>query len=202
MTTQRRMTRENRRAQLVEVALGIVASDGADGLTLGRLAESAGVSKPVVYDHFESRAAVLLSLYRDFDRRQTDKLLAELAHAPVTREARVAAIARCHVECVVEHGVELAGIADALSGSPEMAEVRRGSERDYLDLCRRAIDEAAGRPVLDEPSAVAFLGAADALGVAAADGAVDAVEAERTLGRLLLSLTTDGEHDRTSARDL
>jgi AcrR family transcriptional regulator len=190
MTAQRRMTRENRRAQLVESALAIVAADGADGLTLGRLAERAGVSKPVVYDHFESRAAVLLTLYRDFDRRQTAILLSALADGPPTPEGRAASIARCHVQCFVEHGAELQGIAAALSGSPAMADVRRRSERDYLELCRQAIDEAAGRPVFDEPAAIAFLGAADALGIAAADGSIDPSQAERTLCRVLLSVTT------------
>jgi AcrR family transcriptional regulator len=190
MTTQRRMTRENRRAQLVEVALSIVAADGADGLTLGRLAERAGVSKPVVYDHFESRSAVLLSLYRDFDRRQTATLLAALASAPPTVEGQTESIARCHVACVVEHGAALSGIAAALSGSPEMTDARRRCERDYLELCRRAIDGAAGRPVLHDAAAVAFLGAADAVGLAAAEGQIDVPSAEQALTRVLVALTT------------
>lgn len=183
------MMREDRRAQLVEVALAIVSTDGADGLTLGRLAERAGVSKPVVYDHFESRSAILLSLFRDFDRRQTEKLVAALAEARPTVEDQANAIASCHVRCVLEHGAELSSIGAALTGSPDLAEVRRRSERNYLELCRRAIDSAAGRAVLDEPGAVAFLGAADAVSIAAAEGTIDPRSAERATVRVLLALT-------------
>jgi hypothetical protein len=44
--------------------------------------------------------------------------------------------------------------------------------------------------VLDEPAATAFLGAADALGLAAASGSIEPKQAEHTLRRLLLSITT------------
>lgn len=127
MTTRRRMTHGDRRRQLIDTARAIVVDEGADALTLGHLAATAHVSKPVVYDHFGSRSGALLALYEDFDRRQTDTLVAALAEAPSTLAAQLETIAASHVRCVLDHGAELGGVADALSGSPDLAEVKRSS---------------------------------------------------------------------------
>ena len=42
------MSREDRRRQLLSVAWQLVRNEGTDALTLGYLAERAGVTKPVV----------------------------------------------------------------------------------------------------------------------------------------------------------
>ncbi|MBN2992365.1 helix-turn-helix transcriptional regulator, partial [Pseudomonas cedrina subsp. fulgida] len=53
---RRRLSREDRSRQLLDVAWQLVRDEGTEALTLGRLAELAGVTKPVVYDHFVTRA--------------------------------------------------------------------------------------------------------------------------------------------------
>src|SRR6185369_10247856 len=63
----RRMKAPDRRRQLLETALAIVREEGADRLTLGHLANRAGVSKPVAYDHFKTRSRLLIELYRWID---------------------------------------------------------------------------------------------------------------------------------------
>nr|WP_258236745.1 TetR/AcrR family transcriptional regulator [Nocardioides campestrisoli] len=47
-----RMTGTERREQLVEVARGLFAERGFDGTAIEEVATRAGVSKPVVYEHF------------------------------------------------------------------------------------------------------------------------------------------------------
>ena len=71
---RRRLAREDRLRQLLDVAWQLVSDEGTEALTLGRLAELAGVTKPVVYDHFVTRAGLLAALYEDFDRRQNQVL--------------------------------------------------------------------------------------------------------------------------------
>jgi AcrR family transcriptional regulator len=61
-------------AQLLDVAWQLVREEGTEGLSLGRLAEQAGVTKPVVYDHFETRTGLLVALYQEYDARQTAML--------------------------------------------------------------------------------------------------------------------------------
>jgi AcrR family transcriptional regulator len=70
---------EQRRRQLLDVAWQLVREEGTEGLSLGRLAEQAGVTKPVVYDHFETRTGLLVALYQEYDARQTAMLDSALA---------------------------------------------------------------------------------------------------------------------------
>lgn len=66
----KRLRKEDRRVQLLEVARGIVRQQGTEALTLGYLAERANVTKPIPYDHFGDREGLLMALYRDFSDRQ------------------------------------------------------------------------------------------------------------------------------------
>ncbi|MEV8417641.1 TetR/AcrR family transcriptional regulator [Streptomyces niveus] len=185
--TARRLSSADRRAQLVGIARGIIANEGSDALTLTHLAGRAGVSKPVVYDHFPSRSALLLSLYQDFDHRHISDLCATLAQTPAELRGRVEAIATAHIGCVLSQGVELSGVLAALVGSPDLEKMRRESERRYIDVCQQAIQSADGA-VLGEAAAIAFLGAADALGAAASRGTISPELARSTIATVLLGL--------------
>ncbi len=48
--------------QLLDVATSIVRAGGVDTLTLARVAEEAGVSKPIAYSHFGTRSGLLKAL--------------------------------------------------------------------------------------------------------------------------------------------
>jgi len=56
------MPRAERRNQLLTVASGIVVEGGVGALTMEALAEAAGVSKPVVYEHWDNSESVAVSL--------------------------------------------------------------------------------------------------------------------------------------------
>lgn len=60
-----RMSGEERRAQLVAVAGELFAEYGYHGLSMEQLADAAGVSKPVLYQHFPSKRSLYLALVRD-----------------------------------------------------------------------------------------------------------------------------------------
>ncbi len=50
-----RMTGPQRRLQLVGIGRGLFAAKGLDGTTIEEVAAAAGVSKPVIYEHFGSK---------------------------------------------------------------------------------------------------------------------------------------------------
>ena len=50
-----RMTGLQRRSQLIDVGRGLFAVRGLDGTTIEEIAACAGVSKPVIYEHFGSK---------------------------------------------------------------------------------------------------------------------------------------------------
>ena len=56
------MPRAERRDQLLAAANRIVADGGVGALTMEALAEAAGVSKPVVYEHWDNAEAVAVAL--------------------------------------------------------------------------------------------------------------------------------------------
>ncbi|MFD4787208.1 TetR/AcrR family transcriptional regulator [Streptomyces sp. NPDC058459] len=190
---ERRLSSAARRAQLVAIARDVIATEGTDALTLAHLASRAGISKPVVYDHFSSRSALLLSLYQDFDQQHLADLRAATAHAPSDLRHRLEAIATAHVECIVAQGVELSGVMAALAGSPALEEARQESERRYVDICRQSMREADDSAEFSTESAIAFLGAADALAHAAAHGTISPELAQSTITTVLLSMVTCGD---------
>src|SRR5271155_5276743 len=58
----RRLTAGQRRRQLVAVALELFAQRGYRSTTMDDIAEAAGVTKPLVYQHFSSKRALYLEL--------------------------------------------------------------------------------------------------------------------------------------------
>ena len=64
-----RAPRELRRAQIVEAALGCLATAGYHGTTMDDLARAAGLSKGSLYWHFSSKEEVLVALFRSFTER-------------------------------------------------------------------------------------------------------------------------------------
>jgi AcrR family transcriptional regulator len=57
-----RMSAEERREQLLDVTKGIVSRDGFHGVSIEAVARTAGVSRPIVYGHFDDLAGLLEAL--------------------------------------------------------------------------------------------------------------------------------------------
>lgn len=185
-TPRRRLSRDDRRRQLIEVAWRIAEAEGADALTLGRLAEQAEVTKPVVYDHFGSRNGLLAALYLDYDQRHAAAMAEALAASPATLTDKADVIAEAYVDCVIAEGRELFGVIAALEGSAELETLKREGHAAFLEKCKTALDPFAGGRV-SRTSLLAAFGAADALAHAAAAGEIGTDEAKRELGCVILA---------------
>lgn len=187
-----RLSRADRYAQLVEVSWGLVREEGADALTLGRLAEHAGVAKPVVYSHFASRAVLLAALYNEFDARQAAMLEEYLTAADQTLDGRAAAIANSYVSCAIAQGRELTGVLAALEGSPELEQVKREAEEAYSRRCREILAPFAGPGGVTASSITAIFGAAEALSRAAVTNSLAPDAARRELASLIFAVVARG----------
>jgi AcrR family transcriptional regulator len=73
-----RMSAPQRRRQLLEVAGGLFGSHGFHGLSMEQLADAAGVSKPVLYQHFPSKRDLYVALVRDAVAALEDRMRAAL----------------------------------------------------------------------------------------------------------------------------
>lgn len=60
------LPRRERYRQLLDAARAVVEREGSSALTISALTKEAGVSRPVVYEHFENSEAILIALIEDY----------------------------------------------------------------------------------------------------------------------------------------
>ncbi|GAA1048168.1 TetR/AcrR family transcriptional regulator [Arthrobacter russicus] len=77
-----RMSRAQRRSQLTDVGRSLFAIRGLDGTTIEEIAVAAGVSKPVIYEHFGSKEG----LYREVVEQES-KILLQTITGSLSEEA-------------------------------------------------------------------------------------------------------------------
>ena len=134
-----RLSKADRRLQLLQVARDIVREDGADGLTLGRLATLAGVSRPITYEHFGTRSGLLAELYKLLDQQQVQALQEALRSVQQNLGETAKVLATAYIHCAAETSGEIYAVRAALSGSEEMVTVHRELLADYVQLFASAL---------------------------------------------------------------
>lgn len=177
-----RLTKDERRAQLLDTAHAIIRREGTDALTLAHLAEEAGVSKPIAYNHFGTRQGLLRALFESFDERQIAAMKAALADAQDTLEATAEVAAAGYIRCVVGTGPEYEEMSAALLAYDETKDVLRTSRAAFENAYREAF---APFVAVDGPTLTALVGAAEALSREVNDDRLDEPTAIRTLAHLM-----------------
>jgi AcrR family transcriptional regulator len=81
-----RLPAARRREQLLEVALGVFARQGFHQASMNEIAVAAGVTKPVLYQHFESKQELYLELLADVADKLQDAVLKATAEADGPRD--------------------------------------------------------------------------------------------------------------------
>ena len=194
---RRRLSKQERHVQLLEAARELIRDAGTDEFSLGRLAERAGVTKPLVYDHFGDRAGVLAELYREFEARQRKTLGIALDDVEPEVSAVAGVMAGAYIDCCLAEGRELADVVSALTGSSTLSALRQEAEDEYLSLCRDALAPLSGP--IDTAGLDAIIGAGDALARSALSGRISDVRARGVLARVITTIATDNEHDTRQA---
>ena len=95
-----RLPADQRRQQLLEVACDLFARSGFHDTSMDDIAEGAGVTKPVLYQHFPSKKALYGELLEDTGRRLLDHLARATSRATSGRE-RVEAGFRAYFQFAV-----------------------------------------------------------------------------------------------------
>jgi AcrR family transcriptional regulator len=131
---KKRLSGADRRVQLMEIGRSVFASHGYEATSIEEVAQQAGVSKPIVYEHFGAKEG----LYAAIVEREMDNLVARMSQSisqgsPRERfEAAVLAFMTYAKE-------EPAGFAVLTRDSP-LAAARRGLTRVIDDLAQRVGD--------------------------------------------------------------
>ena len=97
-----RLPAEQRRSQLLEVAVEVFAARGFHATSMDEVAEAAGVTKPVLYQHFPSKRALYRELLDAGDEQLVARLVAATREAPTGRE-RVQSGFAAYFRFVAEH---------------------------------------------------------------------------------------------------
>jgi AcrR family transcriptional regulator len=100
---RRRLKPEQRRELILQGAMELFAERGYEGTAMAEIAQAAGITAAVIYDHFPSKAALAIELLE----RQTAALLgsvgAALAQAPDDDSAQMRAGVHAFFAYVEEH---------------------------------------------------------------------------------------------------
>jgi AcrR family transcriptional regulator len=187
VASSRKLPKQERREQLLDCAQEMVREEGTDALTLARVAERAGVTKPVAYDHFGTRETLMAELFRRIDDRQTAILLETLKATADELDADAATIAAAYMGCAREVGTEWYALSAALRGSETMEAVQRELTARYVGIWQGAFARYAAHLPADELQlrCVGILGAGEAISIELLRGDVAEARAAATLATLI-----------------
>jgi AcrR family transcriptional regulator len=96
------MRAPERRAQILEVARRVFGSSGYHAVSMEDVAREAGVSKPILYDHFPSKKDLYLALI-DSDLEALHARVRSALEAPSGNRERVRASFQAYFDFVDEH---------------------------------------------------------------------------------------------------
>lgn len=147
--SSRKQPKQARAADLVEAilqaAVQVLASEGAQRFTTTRVAEKAGVSVGSLYQYFPNKAALLFRLQSD-EWRQTGGLLRTILEddqRPPLERLRALVHAFIRSECdEAAVRVALNDAAPLYRDAPEAHEARASGERTVQTFLREALPEA------------------------------------------------------------
>lgn len=181
-----RLSKADRRRQLLDTALVIIREEGADRLTLGHLATRAGVSKPITYEHFSTRSGLLTALYKLLDEQQVQALRQALLSVQQNLQDTADILAKAYIHCSVDTGGEWHAVGAALSGSEEMGVVQQELLAGYVQLFSATLAPHSSLPPATlHRYCVGLVGAGEALSVLMLSGQCSELEAATAFSSLI-----------------
>jgi AcrR family transcriptional regulator len=135
------LTRADRRETLLDAALALVAAGDVERVSIESVADSAGVSRPLVYKHFTNRADILTALYLRESARLHEQLSARVEAAGST-EDKFRALFRGSLQGARERGQIFEALRSAAELNSQLRRVHRDRDRRTVDYyARHAVAE-------------------------------------------------------------
>jgi AcrR family transcriptional regulator len=123
------MRAPERRAQLLAVARRVFGRNGFHSVSMDAVAKEAGVTKPILYDHFPSKKDLYLALL-DGDLENLQEQVQEALDSPIGNRERIRAGFQAYFDFVDEHA----------EGFQLLMQETVGSDREFRDRVRRVRD--------------------------------------------------------------
>lgn len=145
-----RLSRTARRAQLLVAARDVFAAQGYHSAAMDDIAEKAGVSKPVLYQHFPGKMELYRALLTTYADELVERVEAAMARRGDNRE-RVQAAVAAYFDFIADEGSSYRLIFESdLRGEPDAAAVVDNALSRCIDIVAEAVTTDAG---LDTPRA-------------------------------------------------
>jgi AcrR family transcriptional regulator len=139
-----RLPRLARRRQLLDAALEVFVARGYHAAAMDEIAERAGVSKPVLYQHFPGKQELYLALLDESVDRLIDAVATALRSTTDNRQ-RVNATFAAYFGYVAEHSGTFRLVFESdLTSEPAVRERLDAADRLCADMISRVIKEDAG----------------------------------------------------------
>jgi AcrR family transcriptional regulator len=150
----KRLPKEQRRRQILEVALALFAEKGYRNTTTAAIAAHVGVAEPVLYQHFEGKKDILMTLLGGTGVRVVNhwRRITQDVDDPLER---ISVVALDYPRFRARHANEIRLIDNVISetADPEVKRVLRNNYRAYekffVAIFQEAIDRGIARPDLD-----------------------------------------------------
>lgn len=113
----RTFVEEARRAQLIDCAVQVLASDGYERASLARIAKAAGVSKGVISYHFDGKEELLQELVEQVSD-QADAFMRPLIAAEANALGRLGTYIRANIAFLKDHREALAAMVGVMVHCP------------------------------------------------------------------------------------
>lgn len=182
----RRLSKAERRRQLLDTALLIVREEGADRLTLGHLAERADISKPVVYDHFNTRSQLLIELYRWIDVERVNAFREAMTAGKRSLKECAKVLAAAYIHCAADKTDEFHAVGAALAGSEEKAKVFQELLDNSVQMFVSVLKPHSTLSAAElEWRCIGLVGAGEALSAALVRGTLNEVDAAEIFASLI-----------------
>lgn len=137
-----RLSVDDRRAQLLEVCLDLIGTRSWDALTMADIAAAAGVSKPLLYHYFSTKAEIYVAAVSAAAAELADTTKPDLT---LPGEERTHASLHAHLEWIEAHAPSYRAILHGgVSGDPDVQSIVARSRSEVVRRITRAI--GAGRP--------------------------------------------------------
>jgi AcrR family transcriptional regulator len=181
------MPRQERRAQLLDAAREVFVSVGYHAASMDDIAERAGVSKPVLYQHFPSKLDLYLALLDASCEELVDAVRSALA-STTDNQQRVWATMDAYLGFVGdEKGAFRLVFESDLTNEPAVRERVDRVSRDCAEAISQVIEEDTGLPREESmllAAGLAGMGQVTARWWVSSGGSIDREEAARFLATL------------------
>src|SRR6266536_2128695 len=143
---KRRMRGPERRAQLLGVARRVFGKAGFHGVSMDEVAKEAGVTKPILYDHFNSEEELYIALL-DADASSLEERVRGALTAPTGNRERIRQSFQAYFDFVDEHAGGFRLFVQETTGGEELFRTRVNQVRDRImaEVSQLIVRESRGR---------------------------------------------------------